>query len=342
MSTTASNRRLLVVGNDGGTNVGASLVRSARSIGLRAEIKDASQAFAAPQPLARVNWWLLGRRPTRLRSFSEAVVERCRREPPTWLITTGLAPVQRSALERIHELGVITINYLTDDPWNPAFKSRWFLDALVAYDRVFSPRTSNLEDLERLGCKCVAFLPFAADPEIFFPEVPTADEEHQLRSDVCFAGGSEHERVPLLSAMIDAGLDVAVYGDAWDRFPETRQAWRGYATPATLRKSTRTAAVSLCLVRHANRDGHTMRTFEVPFMGGCMLVEDTAEHRAIFGENDAAVVYFRSVSEGVSGARALVADPARRYRLATTAHALVANGHHTYTDRLRTMVGAEA
>jgi spore maturation protein CgeB len=77
-------------------------------------------------------------------------------------------------------------------------------------------------------------------------------------------------------------------------------------------------------------------------MGGCMLVEDTAEHRTIFGENDDAVVYFRSVSEGVSGARALVADPARRNRLATKAHALVASGHHTYTDRLRTMVAAEA
>ena len=37
----------------------------------------------------------------------------------------------------------------------------------------------------------------------------------------------------VVPAMISAGLDVAVYGDAWDRFPETRAAWRGYATPAT-------------------------------------------------------------------------------------------------------------
>jgi spore maturation protein CgeB len=341
MSPTPANGRVLIVGNDGGTNIGASLVRSARSIGLDAGISDARQAFAAPKALARVNWWLLGRRPTRLRSFSESVVERCRRERPTWLITTGLAPVERRALDRIRDLGVVTINYLTDDPWNPAFTSRWFFDALVSYDRVFSPRTSNLADLERLGCKHVHHLPFAADPELFFPEDPTPGEEDGFRSDVCFAGGSEHDRVPLLSAMIEAGLDVAVYGDAWDRFPETRPAWRGYATPATLRKSTRTAAVSLCLVRRANRDGHTMRTFEVPFMGGCMLVEDTDEHRAIFGENDEAVVYFDSVSEGVSGARALIADPDRRKRLARAAHALVANGRHTYTDRLRTMVSAE-
>jgi spore maturation protein CgeB len=333
--------RLLVVGNDGGTNIGASLVRSARSIGLDADINDARGAFAAPKPIARVNWWVRGRRPTHLRSFSAAVLERCRRERPTWLITTGLAPVERRALDRIRDLGVITINYLTDDPWNRAFSSKWFFDALVAYDRVFSPRTSNLEDLKRLGCRRVEYLPFAADPEIFFPQEPSPDEEGRLRSDVCFAGGSERERVPLLSAMIDAGLDVAVYGDAWDRFPETRRAWRGYATPTLLRKSTRTAAVSLCLVRRSNRDGHTMRTFEVPFMGGCMLVEDTAEHRAIFGENDRAVVYFGSVSEGVSGARALIADPARRHRLAAAAHALVANGQHTYTDRLRAMVAAD-
>ena len=338
MSQAPSRGRLLVVGNDGGTNVGASLVRSARALGLEAEISDAREAFRAPKPIARLNWWLRGRRPTHLRTFSDAVVEQCERLQPAWVITTGLAPVEQRAIQRIRELGIVTINYLTDDPWNPAFRSEWFFQALPAYDRVYSPRTSNLKDLEQLGCRHVAYLPFAADPELFFPEDPSPDEARGLRSDVCFAGGSEHERVPLLSALIDAGLEVAVYGDAWDRFPETRPAWRGYATPATLRKSTRSAAVSLCLVRHANRDGHTMRTFEVPFMGGCMLVEDTDEHRAIFGENDDAVVYFRSVSEGVSGARALVADPARRKRLATAAHALVANGHHTYADRLRTMV----
>jgi hypothetical protein len=331
---------LVVVGNDGGTNVGASLLRAARALGSAATLVDATRAFGGPKPVARLNWWLGGRRPTRLRSFSREVVSVCEAEKPAWLISTGLAPIDRGSLDRIRAAGVTTINYLTDDPWNPAFRSAWFLDALRSYDRVFSPRRRNLDDLRRHGCAHVAYLPFAADPDLFFPEPPGADELPEYVSDVCFAGGAEPARVDVVSRLIAAGLSVALYGDHWDRYSGTRGAWRGRADAEGLRKATGAASVSLCLVRHANRDGHTMRSFEAAAMGGCLLVEDTDEHRAVFGGDDASAVYFTSADEAVSQARALVRDAPRRRRLAAAARALVAGGGHTYHDRLRAMVAA--
>lgn len=329
---------LVVVGNDGGTNIGASLRRAAHSAGVPTILLDARAAFRAPGPIARFNWWIRERRPTRLKSFSEHVVETCRDVRPRWLIATGIAPIVGDALNEIRRLGTETINYLTDDPWNPAFRSAWFLRALPGYGWVFSPRTRNLADLSDAGCEHVEYLPFGVDPDLFFPEDPAPGEADTYRSDVCFAGGAEPDRVSFMGTMVRAGLDVAVYGDHWDRYAETRAAWRGHAAPSTLRKATRAAGVALCLVRRANRDGHTMRTFEVPSIGGCMLVEDTDDHRMIFGDHGRAVLYFRSATDAVASVRTLLNDPQERSRLADAARALITSGRHTYQDRLSAML----
>ena len=52
------------------------------------------------------------------------------------------------------------------------------------------------------------------------------------------------------------------------------------------------AKVNLCLVRRAKRDGHVMRSFEIAAVGGCMLAQDTDEHREIFGPEGEAVRLF--------------------------------------------------
>jgi hypothetical protein len=329
---------LVIVGNDGGTNIGASLKRAAEARGLDVTLVNAQRAFAGPRTIARVNWWLRGRRPARLGAFGREVLEACRTVRPRRLIATGLAPLDRSTLAGLERLGIERINYLTDDPWNPAFRSRWFLDALPLYDRVWSARTSNLDDLRRHGCAGVDYLPFGFDPELFFPQAPTPAERPAYDTDICFAGGADADRVPYMAALAGAGLSLALYGDYWNRFSETKRADRGHASPEVLRKAASGAAVSLCLVRRANRDGHTMRSFEVPAVGGCMLAEDTDEHRAFFGPSGQAVIYFKTMTDMVERARALLSDATERARLASAAHGLVAGGRFTYADRLETML----
>ena len=77
----------------------------------------------------------------------------CGEVRPKWLLTTGFAPVEHYALDEVRRLGVETINYLTDDPWNEGARRKWFLNALIGYDRVCSTRRANIEDLDRLGCR---------------------------------------------------------------------------------------------------------------------------------------------------------------------------------------------
>jgi hypothetical protein len=156
--------------------------------------------------------------------------------------------------------------------------------------------------------------------------------------DVLFAGGADADRLPYARALLGAGLKVALYGGYWDRHADLGPHWRGHADLATLCRVTPAAKLVLCLVRRANRDGHAMRSFEAPAMGGCLLMEDTEEHRELFGAEGECVVYFRDADEMVAKAKALLPRAEERARLAAAAHQRICSGGHTYADRLRTML----
>jgi len=329
---------LLIVGFEGLTHVGASFARAAGQLGLPHVFIDASRAFAAPRLLRVAAWHVAGHRPPKLRGFSDEVVAACTRSRPRWLLSTGLAPIDAAALDKIGRLGVERVNFLTDDPWNPGARANWFFDALKHYDRVFSPRRANLADLARHGCT-VSYLPFGFDPELSFREKPSrADEWEQFASDVAFVGGADRDRVPYIQHLLRAGVRVGLYGPYWDRFPETRKASRGHADLQTVRKATTVSKISLCLVRRANRDGHVMRSLEIAAMGGCMLAEETDEHRALFGPDGQRVAYFRAIPEMLEQVQRLLVSPEERRRLASAACRYIQEGQNTYADRLRAML----
>jgi spore maturation protein CgeB len=329
---------LVLVGNPDASHVGAHLKRAAEGLGLETVVCDVTEAYDGPVWRNRVNWWMRGRLPTRLRAFSAKVLETCRDVRPTWLLTTGIAPLEGDALKEIGKLQIRRLNYLTDDPWNPAHRAAWFLSAAPQYDYVFSPRRATLGDLRRLGCMSACYLPFAYAPEVHFRETPTNGERARIQSDIIFAGGADRDRVPYMESLIQAGFDVALYGGYWERYTQTAPAARGQVKAVTLRKAVGAAKVALCLVRRANRDGNVMRSFELPAMGACMLTEDTEEHHEIFGDDGETVAFFRTREEMVEKLRWLLAHEDVRRRLKESAHRVVTAGRNTYRDRLEAML----
>src|SRR5205823_1499319 len=151
-------------------------------------------------------------------------------------------------------------------------------------------------------------------------------------SDLFFAGNAEPSRVEYVRAAVKAGLDVMVYGSYWTRYPGMHGISRGHADISTLRKAIASCRVALCLVRHDNRDGHSMRTFEIPAVGACMVVEDTPEHREIFSDEGVRVVYFKDPAEMLSKTKSLLADSGTRARLREAAHSWITTGQNTYAD----------
>lgn len=329
--------RILIAGASGGTHVGASFERAARELGHEARLLDTAEAYRGPA-LLRALAWRMGHRPLGLKRYSQRLLRVAEEWRPDVLLSAGAAPITAAALKRL-DAGVRKAVYLTDDPWNPSHRASWFLRALPAYDKVYSTKTALQDDLHKAGCRSIDYLPFAYDPAHFHVAGPlAADERGRYASEVLFYGGADTERILLIKSLINQGVPMTLYGGYWDRDPVTRAHWKGQADPATLRKAVAGAQINLCLVRRSNRDGHSMRTFEIPAMGGYMIAEDTAEHRAIFGPEGRCVHYFKGITDAAALIRRMLDQPAERRRMAADCQAHITGGKHTYTDRLRTLL----
>jgi spore maturation protein CgeB len=329
--------KITIVGNAGGTNVGASLQRAAERIGITSSVCDARAATRGLRVFSTFSWRLLGHRPLHLGAFSRTVVERCRYERPAILIATGQAPLTGDALAEIGQMGIRRINYSTDDPWNPGSNAHWFSDALRMYDSIFTTRRSNVADFERHGCRDVHYLPFGYDHSLW-AGTESAEVPASSAADVFFAGAAEAYRIECIRALVAGGIQVALAGDYWKRTPVPRKSCKGHLNTTELKAWTRSTPVSLCLVRRANRDGHVMRSFEIPAIGACMVAEDTAEHREIFGPDGVAVRYFNSPASAVVVIKELLRDKEARENLARAAHSRIVNTANTYQDRLITIL----
>lgn len=327
---------ILIIGNRGGSNVGESFFRACEVARIPAAQLEPREAMEAPVWIRRA-LWLLDRRPFRLREFAAKVMAHCEAYRPRLLLCIGFAPLPRPVLERIGTSGICRAVYLTDDPWNPAHHSKWFINALAAYDYVFTARRANLGDCETAGASHVSYLPFGYDPALC-PPVGSDCGETGKSFDILFAGGADRTRVPYISALVKAGLNVALFGSYWERFAETRSLTRGQVPVAEIPSLVARSRILLCLVRQANRDETSMRSFELPAMGGAMLVEHTDEHARLFGPEGESALFFRNVEEMVIKARNLVQDAAMRSRMASSAQNRIRDGKHTYSDRLCTIL----
>lgn len=314
-----------------------SFVRAARKLGIEPICFDTADASGGNRFLARLRWRWCGRRPLYLERFSDRVVEQCAHSRPDILIATGAAPLTRAALQALRALGVCIVNYSTDDPWNPGSRSHWHMQALPFYDIVFTTRRVNIKELQQLGCADVRYLPFGFDETLL---ASRSDTQDLPANEVLFVGGADDDRVSFISQFVASGTPITLVGGYWDSYPSMRPYSLGCKQPAFVGALTVAAKVNLCLVRHANRDGHVMRSFEIAALGGCMLAEDTAEHREIFGQDGECVVYFQSAADAAKRAKALLSAPTERSRLMTAIRDNILNGKHSYTDRFATMVNA--
>jgi spore maturation protein CgeB len=330
-----ADTRLLIVGYNQPGHMGAYLARAASFLEIPHQVIDVSDAEARTRIGRFLLWRYGGKKPGRIRSFGDRVIRSCRQTQSNLVLTTGIAPLEQRHVEALRASGAKMINYSTDDPWNPNLRAPWFLSALSSYDTVFTPRRSNMEEFHRAGARSVHYLPFGYDQEVHRPLRP--DEPSGAPSDLLFVGGCDEDRLPLISSLIDADLNLALFGGYWDRHAKTKRYWRGMAGQATIRAASASTRVCLCLVRRANRDEHVMRSFEIAAMGGCVLAEDTVDHRHLFGKG---ARYFGSPASLVREARDLVESEQTRDALANELRRAMAKfGHsYTYASRLSSMI----
>ncbi|NOU96534.1 glycosyltransferase [Paenibacillus sp. LMG 31456] len=134
--------------------------------------------------------------------------------PDLVLVLNGLHVFPENHLQQIdtiRAMGIRTAIWFADDPY--------FTDDTIRiaqhYDVVFTHEQSCVQLYKEHGCAQVAYLPLAADTDLFRPQ----QVGHSYRSDVCFIGMAFWNRVAVFDRIAPylSGKKVIIAGGLWNR-----------------------------------------------------------------------------------------------------------------------------
>jgi spore maturation protein CgeB len=232
------------------------------------------------------------------------------------------------------------VNYATDDPFNDRNADGWLRAAIPEYDVYACTKRAIITDVRAAGCDRTPFVKFAYNPDLHFPEQAASRlETDAFESDVAFVGTADPDRLPYLDALLSiGGLRLALYGAYWNRHPERfRRLAKGEANGRDYRLALSGTKIALGLLRAANRDGHTMRTFEIPACGAFLCAQRTEEHEEIFNDG-AQAVFFNDPDDLKTKVVRYLSDDVGRRLISQSGFQAVVGGSHTYADRIAEMV----
>ena len=268
-------------------------------------------------------WW----------NYQESLLKLVREQQPDLVLVTGVLPLQKRIFDVIHGYGGRIVNYLTDDPWNTIHKRNKFISNLKLYNHIFSTKSELQHRLKDAGCCSTSWLPFAYDPTLHYPVNEPWGEE------IVFIGTGAQERVPWLEALSDLkDTKKTIYGNNWGGISPSGWEKKPAVTGSAYCKTIVKARIVLGLVRKANGDQSTDRSYEIGAIGGCGLYQDTSEHRKLLrGYPEAG--FFSDHDDLKQKARYLLNRPTLQKKLRECAHSELQKPEHTYAARLNTILG---
>jgi spore maturation protein CgeB len=341
MSAPVSSLRVLLVGVGETYHLGAFFRKALQALGHECVFLD-ERNYLTNDIRDKLAYRLFDKKPAKFRVFNRDLIDLAVRFQPEVVLVTKGSFICPDSLEKIKQrTAAILVNYATDDPFNRKTSGRDIVDGIPFYDFYICSKRAIVDDVRRAGCPNVFFLPFGYEPTIHFPEAAaTPEEAERYSSDVTFIGGADADRCPFFEALVDAipSLRLHLYGGYWDRHPRLRKYHRGVALGREYRLVMGGTKIAPCLVRRANRDGHVMRTFEIPACGAFLLAESTDEHQSLF-QDSPAMTYFSTPEELVESVRYYLLHQAERARIAHLGHEKIVRGRNTYKDRVEQILG---
>lgn len=217
--------------------------------------------------------------------------------------------------------GMRIVSYNNDDPFGGRDGAKWanYLACLPVVDLAVVMRGFNVEEARARGARRVLRVFMSCDEVAHRPRPLTDEIRRSWASDVAFIGTWMPERGPFIAELLKRGIPVSVWGNRWEKAPEweaIRGSWRGGAVEGdNYAYAIQCAKVVLGLLSKGNRDLHTTRTAEVPYLGSALCAEDTVEHRGLF-EHGMDAYLFNNSTEAATGLRELLADEPSRLAVA--------------------------
>lgn len=226
-----------------------------------------------------------------------------------------------STISHLKGLAPLVINYNIDDPFGDRDKKRFSLyhKAAPAYDLVVVVREENVTEAKIAGARKVLRV-FRSTDEVAHAPLPlTPEEEARWTSDASFIGTWMPERGPLLAKLLALGVPLKIYGDRWRKakeWPVLKSVWAGPGLQGdNYVKAIQCAKVCVGLLSKGNRDLHTTRSVEIPYIGSVLCAERTFEHEAMYKEGKEAV-FWSTAEECAEKIFWLLKSPEARLRIA--------------------------
>jgi len=266
--------------------------------------------------------------------FNRDLLEAARRERPDALWADKLLWMRPSTLDKLREMGIVTVSYMIDNPFGPRQDPGWrlYMKDIPHYDLHVVQRDKNIEDYRSRGARDVIKIQTAYEPTIHFPP-PAGWSDKDRDRGVSFIGTPYDDRAQTLTRL-SSKFSVAISGGTrrWERAlqpePFASLYREGELYLQQYREAIWRSKINLSFITHSNQDEFVHKSFEIIGCGGFLLAERSAGHMSRFREDEEAV-FFTGYDELEAKIRRYLPDEEARTRIAAAGHARgVRDGYH--------------
>ncbi len=318
--------RILFLGNTAPGSSAAHRAGALARIGHEVIARDPLAALPASRLLNKLNRWTgfalsAGAIDRRLESqIAGLTCDLIWVDGGVWLGPAGFS--------RLRAVAPRVINYNLDDPTGRRDGNLWatFKRAIPRYDLMVAVRAESVTEYRALGARDVMQVYRGYDEVAHARFSDGCRVEKEWESSVVFAGTWMPERGPFMRSLLRAGLPLSIWGDRWEHAPEwneLKSCWRGAAVyGADYVRAIQNARIALGLLSKGNRDQHTQRSAEIPFIGTAFCAEFSGDHARMFRHGEQAMLW-KSPDDCIQKCRELLGNEPLRRRMAAVGRSRV-------------------
>lgn len=252
-----------------------------------------------------------------------------------------------STLEVIRKrIGATLVCAYSDDPRDPAKKSRHYSQALKIYDVIFTTKDDLLQYYFDQGCHCPSKFWKGFDPKRIYPLNLTSGELQHFQSNVVFVGHVDFVRgkpmrLSHMMALARAIPSTKIWGQSWGKVSwpdELKHVLHPYQIDGLdYTRAICGSKVAVQIPSRLARDTHSSRSIEIPACGRFMLAERTVDHQALF-EEDKEAVFFNSTAEMVDKAKYYLKHENPREKIARAGYERCLRSGYSNYERIKQML----
>ena len=216
---------------------------------------------------------------------------------------------------------------------------RYFLKSIALYHVHVITNELIIPKLKERGAEKIVLTEFGYDPVYQCPDPGSQEELQDSQSDAVFIGHWEPVTQRNISGLIDAGVNVKVWGSHWR--------WRAFGLKGAYKirtvgrdgypKMIASSKIGLGFLSKWNQNQSAGRIFEIPALGTFLLAERTPQNTSYFKEGKEAE-FFSTREELVEKAKYYLQNDDHRNAIAKAGQERCATSPYKIQDRVEKMM----